>query len=227
MNHNFIDNEALANISKLYDQIIDNFKEQRKKVWGQIGDLPTSALLAFLADFAGNDLRILDIGCGAGHDMLAFPTLFRCAGYQGAIISRGCDVSSKMVEYCREHGLDVVQGDFRVLKEELGSGGYDLVWANMSLIHLPLSELSAALSACVDFLNGSGLIAIGFKVGEDFECIDPADERIPIDRPTTFFSMQRIRNELENLSCAWTGYVEVPSKDSSYSYGWLFARKCI
>jgi SAM-dependent methyltransferase len=216
------------NISHLYDLIFSSYVAHRPTVWAQVGAVPMRTLMTFCSSlFNEPDFRICDIGCGAGHDLLTFPKLFRESGYNGLLHQKGCDISPKMVEQCSQQGLDVLLGDFRApgIKASLGISLNHLVWANMALIHFSLADLPDALAHAVDLAIDQGVIAIGIKVGDDQEVVDPADEKIPIDRPTTFFRPETIIDELKRLQCQWLGFVQVPSFASSYSYGWIFARK--
>jgi len=99
------------------------------------------ALLAALGHRPG--LRILDFGCGPGRDLVALSAL----GHE----LTGLDATPAFVRMARERsGCVVLEQSFFELK--LPVGGFDGVFANASLFHVPramlprvLAELRAAL----------------------------------------------------------------------------------
>jgi SAM-dependent methyltransferase len=101
-----------------------------------------SALLGALPKRSG--LRILDLGCGPGRDLVAL----RALGHQPV----GLDGCSAFVRMAREHGgCEVWEQSFFALA--LPQARFDGVFANASLFHVPravlprvLSELYAALA---------------------------------------------------------------------------------
>jgi SAM-dependent methyltransferase len=87
--------------------------------------------------------RILDFGCGPGRDLAAF----RALGHEVV----GVDGSAELVAIARGHsGCEVWRQDFLALR--LPAAGFDGIFANASLFHVPrralprvLRELHAAL----------------------------------------------------------------------------------
>jgi len=104
--------------------------------------------------------RILDAGCGSGRDALAFHK----AGYE----VEAFDGSAAMVALAREHtGLAVRQMRFEEVDgPDAFGGGFDLVWASASLLHVPRAELTATAARLVGLLNPGGVLFASFKQGE-------------------------------------------------------------
>ena len=104
--------------------------------------------------------RVLDAGCGSGRDALAFHR----AGYQ----VQAFDGSAAMVALAREHtGLAVRQMRFEEVEgPDAFGGGFDLVWASATLLHVPRAELVATSGRLVGLLNPGGVLFASFKQGE-------------------------------------------------------------
>jgi SAM-dependent methyltransferase len=80
--------------------------------------------------------RILDLGCGPGRDLKAFAAL----GH----VAVGLEGSERFAAMAREHsGCEVLEQDF--LKLDLPQAGFDGVFANAVLFHVPSQELPRVL----------------------------------------------------------------------------------
>lgn len=104
--------------------------------------------------------RVLDAGCGSGRDALAFHQ----AGYQ----VQAFDGSASMIALAREHtGLAVRHLRFEAVEgPDAFGGGFDLVWASATLLHIPRAELVATTARLVRLLNPGGVLFASFKQGE-------------------------------------------------------------
>ena len=99
----------------------------------------TQNYAALLDALAGTPppLRLLDLGCGPGRDLLALTAL-------GHVVT-GLDGSPVFAEMARaQSGCRVLQQNFVQL--ELGEHEFDGVFANASLFHVPGAELDRVLS---------------------------------------------------------------------------------
>ena len=94
-------------------------------------------------------LRILDLGCGPGRDLMAF----RALGHEPV----GLDGSPAFVAMAREHsGCEVWQQDFLAL--DLPAAHFDGIFANASLFHVPRQELPRVLRELRAALKPDGVL---------------------------------------------------------------------
>ena len=108
-----------------------------------------------------NGKRILDLGCGGGNHALWFKE-------QGLNVS--CvDFSEKMIEMCKEKGLNAQLMDIEDLKFEENS--FDGIWAVTSLLHVPKDKISNVVDKLSSILRKKGIIYVVVKEGEGEEFI--------------------------------------------------------
>ena len=111
-------------------------------------------LSAFLSKL-GPASRILDLGCGPGTSGAQMAE----AGHSIVAI----DASEGMIELARAKGLDARLGTFETAR---GTGPFDGIWANFSLLHAPLDALPDHLTMIHRELTTGGIFHIGMKTGE-------------------------------------------------------------
>ncbi len=105
-------------------------------------------------------LRILDFGCGPGRDLQAFTRL----GH----VAVGLEGSASFARMAREaSGCDVWQQDF--LAPSLPSAGFDGVFANASLFHVPSASLPRVLGALHATLKPRGVLFSSNPRGDNEE----------------------------------------------------------
>jgi len=125
--------------------------------------------------------RVLDVGCGAGRDLLAFSN----RGYQVT----GIDSSSTMV------GIAIATSGAPchvVAVEEMQfHGEFEGAWACASLLHIPKCRFSAALAKIRAALVDGGIMFVSMQEGDG--------ERLASDE--RFFAYYRI-DELKNAIAA-------------------------
>lgn len=93
--------------------------------------------------------RILDLGCGPGRDLLAL----RERGHRPV----GLDGAEAFVRMAREHaGVEIWHQDFLAL--DLPEAGFDGVFANASLFHVPSQELPRVLGELRACLRPGGVL---------------------------------------------------------------------
>lgn len=80
----------MNNIETFYDNIADEFDKTRIRLWPCVTN--------FL-DYFNSNSKILDIGCGNGKYM----------NYRNDLYMNGIDISIKLVEICKNKGLDVIK----------------------------------------------------------------------------------------------------------------------
>ncbi len=100
---------------------------------------------------------VLEAGCGAGRDALAFLR----AGYQVTAF----DGSAAMVQLTAElTGLPV---QHRLFAEVDWEAEFDGVWACASLLHVPRADLPDALARLARALKPGGAFFASFKLGDE------------------------------------------------------------
>lgn len=102
--------------------------------------------------------KILDLGCGAGRDML----YFKSKGFD----VYGVDNSPELVRLARKYAnVYIIPEDFLNLefKEE-----FDGIWACASLLHIEKHRLNFAFNTILGYARKNGMIYTSFKYG-DFE----------------------------------------------------------
>jgi SAM-dependent methyltransferase len=118
--------------------------------------------------------RLLEIGAGTGQDSV----FFQDHGLEVV----ATDLSSTMVAYCREKGIDARVIDF--LHLNFPPASFDAVYALNCLLHVPNADLPVVLQAIREVLRPGGLIFLGVYGGQGDEGIAKDD----IHDPPRFFS---------------------------------------
>lgn len=117
------------------------------------------ALLRHL-EGAACPLRILDLGCGPGRDLIAF----RAMGHEPV----GLDGSVRFCEMAREvSGCEVLHQDLLAL--DLPPARFDGVFANASLFHVPSQELPRVLACLRRTLAPGGVLFASNPRGDGTE----------------------------------------------------------
>ena len=75
---------------EIYNEIAKDFNTSRVRIW--------PCVKKFLDSFQSN-LKLLDVGCGNGKNML----------YRNDLIFKGIDFSNKLVDICKNKKLDVIE----------------------------------------------------------------------------------------------------------------------
>lgn len=98
---------------------------------------------------------ILDFGCGAGRDSLAF--------LQQGFSVEAADGSEELCRIAQKNtGLSVRKMFFSELSEQ---NKYDGIWACASLLHLGKNELPPVFQKIHDALKENGIVYVSFKYG--------------------------------------------------------------
>ena len=104
--------------------------------------------------------HILDFGCGPGRDLVAFQK-------EGARVT-GLDGSAtfcKMAEAAS--GAQILHQDFLELR--LPAGGFDGIFANATLFHIPSQEIQRVLTELSDSLTEGGVLFVSNPRGQNDE----------------------------------------------------------
>ena len=129
---------SAATLRAIASRTLSHYEERAEAFWEGTRDHDVSqnlqALLTALP--ARPNLRILDLGCGPGRDLVALRSL----GHAPV----GLDGCAAFVRMAREHsGCEVLEQSF--LELALPPQSFDGVFANASLFHVPGAELPRVL----------------------------------------------------------------------------------
>jgi O-antigen chain-terminating methyltransferase len=96
--------------------------------------------------------NVLDLGCGRGE----FVEVLREAG----VPVRGVDSNRDMVEFCRDRGLPVEEGDLFAYLERVEDGSLDGLFAAQVVEHLPPRQIVRLVELCARKLRSGGLMVL-------------------------------------------------------------------
>ncbi len=139
-----------ATLAALTATTIAHYDDRAQEFWHGTRDHDVSQNRdALLRHLEGCPLRILDLGCGPGRDLLAFQAL----GHEPV----GLDGSIRFCEMARAvSGCEVLHQDFLAL--DLPPARFDGVFANASLFHVPTQELPRVLACLWHSLAPGGVL---------------------------------------------------------------------
>lgn len=152
-----MDDRQLANMRTSYDRVA---AEYVRRIFGELADKPfdRETLDGFARRLRGRG-TVCDMGCGPGH-------VGRYLAEQGLPVV-GVDLSPEMVAQATalNPGIRFHVGNMLALDEP------DESWAGIvafySIIHIPRTEIIAALSELRRVLHPGGLLLLAFHIGND------------------------------------------------------------
>jgi len=129
-------------------------EDYRNGTWNHDVSQNRNALIAGMSKKQG---KILDLGCGPGRDLVAFQEM----GYEVT----GLDATPAFVEMAKQSaGCEVLQQSFLTLN--LPSNGFDGIFANASLIHVPSAEMLGVLKHLNQALSENGILLMSMVRGD-------------------------------------------------------------
>ena len=107
--------------------------------------------------------RVIDIGCGPGHDSYKFAEL----GFEVV----GVDYSTEMIKTAKKFKTIANPPEFSVLDmrkigDNFAMDSFDGAWISASLLHIPEVDVPKVLTGLKKIVKNGGRIYIGIKGGE-------------------------------------------------------------
>ncbi len=140
-----------SDLEQISRKTLDHYEGRATEFWEGTKDHDVSQNYRALLDPLPRDraLDILDIGCGPGRDLAYFKSLgHRAVGLEG---------SGNFCRMARDYsGCEVWQQDF--LRLNLPAEGFDGLFANASLFHVPSQELPRVLRELWSALRPGGIL---------------------------------------------------------------------
>ena len=110
--------------------------------------------------------KVLEVGCGSGAAMIRLMTEF------GFVNIKGIDVDEVSVEYCKNRGLDVIQGD--ILALPFDDDSFDAIYGQNVLEHI--ENKVAAVKEC---LRVAKRVVFILGMGERPDAVDSTEHELP------------------------------------------------
>ncbi len=149
------DEHKLRQTIQSYDRLASDYVERNKRNDWWIG--PNERLDQFQSHLSP-PARVLDLGCGPGHDTVNLTD----AGY----VAYGVDLSSGMLAQAQIYaGRPLTLADMRRLP--FARGSFDGIWMSASLLHVPRVDAPAVLAGCAHILKPGGVMYLSAKQGTD------------------------------------------------------------
>ena len=164
--------------------------------------------------------RVLDLGCGPGHYVRHFSQL-------GCSVT-GLDYSDAMIQVAK--GLDAEAdfkvGDIRDVGEIFPENSFDGVWANASLLHIPLADIGEVLDGVARVLSNGGKFLIRTKKGSTgMREVEEDLYGATVKREYTYWEEEGLKAELEKHGFVVIGSVDehedVRVEESKRSIDWI------
>lgn len=112
--------------------------------------------------------RVLDVGCGPGHDIEYFE--------ENGLDATGIDASSDVVQYVNDRGLDAEVSDMRDL--DFDDSTFDGLWCNASIHFFPEDEMQKAIEEFYRVLSEEGVMHVSYKLGAESYTQELENKRI-------------------------------------------------
>ncbi len=161
----------------VYNELAEAYDQETTDFW--IG-FPSSILDTFAQEVESS---VLNIGSGPGRDAI----LLKERGLDITCL----DASESMVQITKAKGLKAVLSDFMNLP--FSENSFDGVWAYTSLLHVPKSQISVALSEIRRVLKPNGIFGLGLIEGSGEEY--KRSSGMASERLFSFYT----KNEVEKL----------------------------
>ena len=135
-----------------------------------------------------NKKTLIELGAGAGYDSQFF--------MNNGLAVIAVDLSSKMVNNCKEKGIESYEFDFYNLSSL--EKRFECVYAINTLLHVPKNDLYHVLNEINLILETNGLFYMGLYGGQDTEDEFVKNEVSDAPRFFAFHSENYLKTALEN-----------------------------
>ena len=215
-----IANESAHLLDSLYVSMLDQFRGTREEIKDRL-----RVHLPLLENTkAGKEKRpILDLGCGRGEWLELLQ--------EKGLLARGVDISSILVEQCREKGLEVIESEMVTFLQKIPEASLGGVTGFHIIEHLPFELLIKLLDETVRVLKPGGIAIFetpnphNILVGSCNFYLDPAHKKPLPSSMMKFIAEARglCRVEIMNLhpfpeSCRLSGS-DLAERMNEYFYG--------
>lgn len=153
---------SASELDRVRSQTIGHYDAAAESFWHGTKDHDVSQNVDALLRHCPRDvpLRLLDLGCGPGRDLITFRDL----GHTPV----GLDGAGRFVEMARANsGCEVWHQD--LLSLDLPNESFDGVFANAVLFHVPTQELARVLGDIHGSLKTGGTLFVSNPRGPDIE----------------------------------------------------------
>lgn len=157
--------QVIANLRKSYNREKAEQRDHAEKEAWKVTE--RQQFLALLQQEGKSNL--LEIGAGTGTDSLFFQ--------ENGLAVISTDLSSDMVNLCREKGLNAYVMDFLAL--DFPAGSFDAIYALNCLLHVPTHDLSSVMQKLHTLLRPDGLFFLCVYGGIEQEGIYEDDWHDP------------------------------------------------
>jgi len=163
-----------------------------------------------------NKTTMLELGAGVGTDSQFFK--------ENGLDVLAVDLSEKMVEKCKEKGINSAVFDIYELSS-LGTK-FDAIYSLNVLLHIPKADLPNILTSISDTLYSKGLFFYGVYGGEDSEKTITDKSKMGLPRFFSFFSDEALLNLInDKFEIVSFKTIDVGSKDPTFHFQALTLRK--
>lgn len=131
--------------------------------------------------------KVLDLGCGPGHDSYIFANL----GFDVT----GLDYSSEMIRRAKdfkhvENQPKFIVGDMRKLGDSFDKDSFDAILASASLLHIQPGDLPTVLSGITHISRDEALVYVGLKGGVGTVLVEEDKLGKPMQREFTLWTKE-------------------------------------
>jgi SAM-dependent methyltransferase len=209
--------QTIGEVQSSYDRVAE---EYARRIFGELEHKPFDRQL--LDRFAARVQKLgpaCDLGCGPGH-------VARYLHERGVQVV-GVDLSPAMVELARRLNPDIEFRQGNMLALDVADAAFGGIAALYSIIHIPTTEVPAALAEMKRVLRPGGLLLLSFHVGNETVHLDEWWGH-PISVDFQFFRTEELADSLRAAGFEIEEIVErepYPEVEHQSRRAYFFAKK--